>query len=105
LPSSLFWRQSGIQAGNKRSTRTGCCRLIQKCIILWNHFYLSELIFNTDTSERKKEILEILLEGSILTWQHINLLGEYNFQELDNENVPFNFRENNGVGTRDRNVV
>lgn len=62
---------------------TGCRRLIQNSIILWNYFYLSELISSTDTSERKKEILEILVEGSVLTWQHINLLGEDNFQELE----------------------
>jgi TnpA family transposase len=72
---------------------TGCRRLIQNCIILWNYFYLSELISNSDTIEKKKEILKIFVEGSILTWQHVNLLGEYNFQELETNILPFNLKK------------
>jgi len=55
-----------------------CKRLIQNAIILWNYLYLSKLLDEADSTE-KAELLEVIRQGSILIWQHINLHGEYDF--------------------------
>lgn len=68
-----------------------CRRLIQNAVILWNYLYLSEEISNEASEERRKEMVEIIINGSIMVWRHINLLGEYNFASVFKENtLPFN---------------
>ncbi len=68
-----------------------CRRLIQNAIILWNYMYLSELIANEESGEKRKELIEIIVNGSIMVWQHVNLLGEYNFLSMPKNNaMPFN---------------
>jgi TnpA family transposase len=68
----------------------GCRRLIQNSIILWNYFYLSELAARCESEEKKQDILDIISSGSIITWQHINLHGEYDFLEgIDRNSIPF----------------
>ena len=64
----------------------GCKRLLENAIICWNYLYLSQLICNTPSAEQKKDIIETVKNGSIVTWQHINLQGEYDFSEKSLEN-------------------
>jgi len=59
----------------------GCKRLIENSVICWNYLYLSQLIFNAETKEEKKHIIDIIKNGSVVTWQHINMQGEYNFSD------------------------
>ena len=62
-------------------TAEGCKRLIENSVICWNYLYLSQLIFNAETKEEKKHIIDIIKNGSVVTWQHINMQGEYNFSD------------------------
>ncbi len=64
----------------------GCKRLIENAIICWNYLYLSQLIYNEQTDAKKQEMVHTIKSGSVVTWQHINLQGEYDFSEktLDN---------------------
>ncbi len=55
--------------------------LIQNAIVLWNYLYLSELLANTVDPEQRKQMLAFIKKGSIMTWQHINLHGEYDFSK------------------------
>ncbi len=71
----------------------GCKRLIELSIICWNYLYLSQLIANKNESEREK-YLNIIKNGSILVWHHINQLGEYDFSdEKIKDSVGFDFRK------------
>ena len=73
------------------------CRLIlQNIIILWNYTELTKLIMRSN-KDRQQEILANLIQGSIIAWGHVNLLGLYDFRDLnganDNEFNPNDFIE------------
>ena len=63
-----------------------CRRLIQNAIILWNYLYLTNLLINTKDEKQRQEIINIIKNSSIMTWGHINLYGEYDFEETANDN-------------------
>jgi TnpA family transposase len=58
----------------------GCKRLIENAIICWNYLYLSQKLADKTEVERKEMIAQ-LKKSSIITWHHINLLGEYDFSD------------------------
>lgn len=59
----------------------GCKRLIKNAIICWNYLYLTQKINEEDNPEHQQILLQAIARGSIVAWQHINLLGEYDFSE------------------------
>ncbi len=59
---------------------TACKVLIQNAIVLWNNLYLSQQLSNTNNTEEKDEMLKAITSGSLLTWQHVNMQGEYDFR-------------------------
>ena len=59
----------------------GCRRLIKNAIICWNYLYLSQQIAEAESEERRQELVIALRNGSVVTWQHINLHGEYDFSD------------------------
>ena len=59
----------------------GCKRLIENSIICWNYLYLSQKLTDTKEKIQQDNMIEIIKNGSIVFWKHINLLGEYNFSE------------------------
>ena len=69
---------------DKQEIIEGCRRLIHNAIVCWNYLYLSELVANADTDIQKQELIEKIRKNSILTWGHVNMLGEYDFSVLRN---------------------
>ncbi len=59
----------------------GCRRLIENAIICWNYLFLSQKIVDETNEDQKKEFVKTIKNGSIVTWKHINLHGEYDFSE------------------------
>jgi hypothetical protein len=59
----------------------GCKRLIKNTIICWNYLYLSQKLAETDSPEDYQMLLHAIANGSIDTWRHLNLLGEYDFSD------------------------
>ena len=59
----------------------GCRRLIENSIICWNYLYLSQKIGEEKNPDHKQEIVNAIKNGSIVTWRHLNLHGEYDFSE------------------------
>jgi len=59
----------------------GCRRLIKNAIICWNYFYLSQQLLEAKTEERKAELISAIKNGSVVSWRHINLHGEYDFSD------------------------
>ena len=59
----------------------GCRRLIKNAIICWNYLYLSHKIGQEKDAERQRELLKIVQDGSITSWGHVNLHGEYDFAD------------------------
>jgi TnpA family transposase len=58
-----------------------CKRLIKNCIICWNYLYLSQKLADMQDPAIRDVFLKALTHGSAVSWQHINLLGEYDFSE------------------------
>ncbi len=59
----------------------GCKRLIKNSITCWNYLYLSHKLGENDLPETREAMLKAIASGSVISWQHINLLGEYDFSE------------------------
>lgn len=59
----------------------GCKRLIKNCIVCWNYLYLSQKLAETMDVAQRERLLQALTHGSVVAWQHLNLLGEYDFSE------------------------
>ncbi|MBW2664226.1 MAG: Tn3 family transposase [Deltaproteobacteria bacterium] len=59
----------------------GCKRLIKNSITCWNYLYLSQKLREKDLPEKGETMLKSIANGSVVSWQHINLLGEYDFSE------------------------
>ena len=58
----------------------GCKRLIENAIICWNYLYLSQKLADATPAERSA-MIALMKKSSIITWRHINLLGEYDFSD------------------------
>ncbi|MEQ8879793.1 MAG: Tn3 family transposase, partial [Cyclobacteriaceae bacterium] len=59
--------------------------LIQNTIILFNYLKISDLLSQTTDEAKFQKIIHIVRNGSIMTWQHINIHGEYDFEVLFNK--------------------
>jgi Tn3 transposase DDE domain len=58
-----------------------CKRLIKNCIICWNYLYLSQRLEEIEDAVSREAFLDAVAHGSAISWQHINLLGEYDFSD------------------------
>ena len=68
---------------------TACKVLIQNAIVLWNTLFLSQQLSNTSNTKEQDEMLNAIISGSLLTWQHVNLQGEYDFRQAAANDDPF----------------
>ena len=67
----------------------GCRRLMQNAIVLWNYLILSQQLLDCKNAIEKNSLLAIIKNGSILTWGHINMQGEYDFLIYLASNDPY----------------
>lgn len=69
---------------------TAACKvLIQNAIVLWNYLYLSQLLTNNANITERNKMIEAINKGSVISWQHINLQGEYDFTKHNNNHIRF----------------
>ena len=59
----------------------GCRRLIKNAIICWNYLYLSRMYSAMTDDAKKTELLNAIRHGSIATYGHLNLHGEFDFSD------------------------
>lgn len=69
----------------KQEITVMCKTIIQNIIILWNYIELTKIIMRAASDERER-LLEHITNASILTWQHVNLHGTYDFSNLLSSN-------------------
>ena len=68
--------------------------MIANSIIYWNYLYLSKTIYNAETVEEKREIINAVKNGSVVSWSHVNFQGEYDLSKKSLRNaVEFNLEE------------
>jgi TnpA family transposase len=80
-----------IAVGNPREFSAGdkeeqeidetCNRLIKNAIICWNYLLLEHRLNQASTDEIKAEIRTAVANHSVISWGHVNLLGEYDFSD------------------------
>jgi TnpA family transposase len=58
-----------------------CRRLIKNAIICWNYLYLARELSKEQDETRRSEIIEAVRNGSISTYKHVNLHGEFDFSD------------------------
>jgi len=58
-----------------------CRRLIKNAIVCWNYLYLSRELALEKNDDRKAKLLEAVENGSVVTWAHFNLHGEFDFSD------------------------
>jgi TnpA family transposase len=58
-----------------------CNRLIKNAIICWNYLYLTKQLKQAKTEEDREHLLKSIITHSVISWAHINLLGEYDFSD------------------------
>lgn len=79
---SFGHNQEFIQAEKEdQEIAESCRRLIKNAIICWNYLYLSRELATEKDEERKMEMVEAVRNGSISTWKHVNLHGEFDFSD------------------------
>lgn len=87
--SNRFTR--AVAVGNAREFAQGdkeeqeiaeaCNRLIKNTIICWNYLYLSHKLACMKDSDQKEKLISAIASHSIICWEHMNLLGEYDFSD------------------------
>ena len=65
----------------EQNIAVACKVLIQNSIVLWNYLYLSQLLTNCADEKERAEMISLIREGSVLTWSHVNLHGEFDFRQ------------------------
>lgn len=84
-----------VESKEEQEIVINCRRLIQNVIVLWNYLYLTKLLMEQKDQKQQQEILRIILNGSIVTWQHINFYGEYDFTNTGQNNSGFDMEKIN----------
>jgi len=66
----------------------GCRHLIQNAIILWNYLFVSEKLFQITNQKELQIQIDLLKNSSMMSWQHVNLHGKYDF-DIEVNTTPF----------------
>jgi TnpA family transposase len=66
-----------------------CKQLIQNAIIYWNYCYLTQKLINANDPDEEAKIFQVISNGSVMSWGHINMYGEYDFSRTNNQNYKF----------------
>ncbi|HIN69118.1 MAG TPA: Tn3 family transposase [Methylococcales bacterium] len=64
----------------EQALATACKVIIQNAVVLWNYLYLSQLLTNCADEQEREAMILMIGQGSVITWCHINLHGEYDFR-------------------------
>jgi TnpA family transposase len=86
----FFGNNQEFKVGSKEEQRlaVSCRNLIQNSVVLWNYLTLTKSlsIVNTKT---QNEIIHSLNSTNLITWQHVNIHGEYDFDLLGTQTEKF----------------
>lgn len=80
---AVFYGQNGqlAYAGKEeQQVADACKRLVQNAIVCWNCLYLNQYLFHAPAGERQ-QVAAAIAAGSPVSWQHINLQGEFDFSD------------------------
>ena len=78
----MFYGQNGQipYAGKEEQQLADASRLVQNTIVCWNCLYLNQYLFQATAAERQA-VADAIAASSPVSWQHINLHGEFDFSD------------------------
>lgn len=82
-----------VDTKEEQEIAVSCRHLIQNAIVLWNYLNISDQLTKITDNKERESILNIVEKSSIMTWQHINMHGEYDFEKMNNNKSTFNLEE------------
>lgn len=53
--------------------------ILQNIVIVWNYLYISDYLLGIKDKELREEVIQSISAGSVISWDHINLLGTFDF--------------------------
>ena len=59
-----------------------CSTILQNIVIAWNYLYLSDYLLSIENTEQRQAVADGISEGSVISWDHINMLGTFDFEQL-----------------------
>ena len=80
---AVFYGQNGQipYAGKEEQQLADACKqLVQNTIVCWNCLYLNQYLFQAPAAERQT-VADAIAASSPVSWQHINLHGEFDFSD------------------------
>ncbi len=80
---AVFYGQNGQipYAGKEEQQLANACKqLVQNVIVCWNCLYLNQYLFQAPAAERQA-VADAIAASSPVSWQHINLHGEFDFSD------------------------
>lgn len=83
MSKAIFFGRSGnLMVGEEDEIQKAvlCMTLLKNVIILWNYYYLSNLLCQSANEEEKRQYIESISGGSVIAWAHINMHGTYVFK-------------------------
>lgn len=91
----FFANNQEFKQGTKEEQEiaTACMVLIQNAILLWNYLYLSQILVNNAELKERVQMINSINRGSMMSWGHINLQGEYDFTRSAANEVPFDMEK------------
>lgn len=70
-----------------------CSVLIQNAIVLWNYLTVSQCLASIKDIIERDKMVAMIKQGSMMTWGHLNMGGEYDFTLPANEDEPFDIEK------------
>ena len=59
-----------------------CCnRLIKNAIVCWNYLYFEHRLKTLTDPAEKQELMDTVSRHAMISWRHVNMLGEYDFSD------------------------
>ena len=74
---------------DEQEIAAACSVLIQNSIVLWNYLTVSQCLAGIADIEERNKMVTLIKQGSMMTWGHLNMGGEYDFNLSFNNDNPF----------------
>jgi TnpA family transposase len=89
-----FGNNQEFNVGERESQELAlsCRNLIQNTIVLWNYLSLTKKLSQLPNGESQK-IIDNMSSSNLISWKHINIHGEYNFEAINNKTELFDIPE------------
>ncbi|MFC3193249.1 Tn3 family transposase [Marinicella sediminis] len=84
LSGAVFHARKGklyVGTPDEMQKVVGCTTLIKNLIICWNYLFLSDYYSKLNSKEDKEMVIESIRKGSVIAWDHINMIGQFDFDQ------------------------